>query len=115
LPNEPPARRVVAFIDAQNLFHAAKEAFGYSHPNFDAPKLAGRPCQERAWALAEVRLYTGVPAAADKAFLSEVADEIRLAAKEQDRWIKIASDDDARTPRTVGATSKAGGPPAGAA
>ena len=41
MPVEPPAKRAVAFIDAQNLFHAAKEAFGYRHPNFDALKLAG--------------------------------------------------------------------------
>ena len=33
-------RRAVAFIDGQNLFHAAKEAFGYRHPNFDPLKLA---------------------------------------------------------------------------
>ena len=65
MPVEPPVKRAVAFIDAQNLFHAAKEAFGYRHPNFDPLKLAGRVCEGHKWALAETRLYTGVPAAAD--------------------------------------------------
>jgi hypothetical protein len=32
---EPPVKRAFVFIDGQNLFHAAKEAFGYSYPNYD--------------------------------------------------------------------------------
>jgi len=168
MPVEPPGKRAVAFIDAQNLFHAAKDAFGYRHPNFDPLKLAGSVCESRQWELAETRLYTGVPAAADNPHwnhfwtaklaqmgregvvtysralryrnqtvrlpdgrehtilvgqekgvdirvaldvvrlahqrmydvalvfsqdqdLSEVADEIRIIAREQGRWIKIAS------------------------
>jgi uncharacterized LabA/DUF88 family protein len=168
VPSEPPSKRVVAFVDAQNLFHAAKEAFGYRYPNFDPLKLARGVCESRAWRLEETRLYTGVPAAADNPFwnhfwtaklaqmgregvvtyaralryrnqtvrlpdnreqtilvgqekgvdirlaldvvrlahrraydvalvfsqdqdLSEVADEIRVIAREQRRWIKIAS------------------------
>jgi uncharacterized LabA/DUF88 family protein len=168
MPNEPPVKRVVAFFDAQNLFHAAKEAFGYRHPNVDPLKLASKVCEARNWALAQTRFYTGVPAAADNPFwshfwtaklaqmgregvvtysralryrnqtvrlpdgrehtilvgqekgidirvaldvvrlahqraydvalvfsqdqdLSEVAEEIRVVAREQDRWIKIVS------------------------
>ncbi len=68
MPPEPPVKRATAFIDAQNLFHAAKEAFGYGHPNFDPLKLAQAVCQRHAWTLAETRLYTGVPAQADNAF-----------------------------------------------
>ena len=68
MPLEPPAKRTVAFIDAQNLFHAAKEAFGYSYPNFDPTKLAGKVCEARSWQLVETRLYTGVPAAGDNPF-----------------------------------------------
>jgi mRNA interferase HigB len=29
MPAEPPVKRVVAFVDGQNLFYAAKKAFGY--------------------------------------------------------------------------------------
>ena len=68
MPAEPPAKRAVAFIDAQNLFHAAKEAFGYRHPNFDPLKLARAISDQHAWALDETRLYTGVPAQADDPF-----------------------------------------------
>ena len=68
MPAEPPVKQAVAFIDAQNLFHSAKEAFGYRHPNFDARKLARTICEGHNWSLAEARLYTGVPAPADDGF-----------------------------------------------
>lgn len=31
---EPQVKRTIAFFDGQNLFHAAKEAFGYPYPNY---------------------------------------------------------------------------------
>ncbi len=63
---EPATKRVVAFVDGQNLFHSAKEAFGYSHPNFDIHKLVTEICgREQGWSLSQVRFYTGVPDAAD--------------------------------------------------
>ncbi len=164
---EPALKRAIAFVDGQNLFHAAKEAFGYTYPNYDAQRISEGVCQLQAWNLSQVRFYTGIPNPADdpfwshfwsaklaqmgrqgihvftrslryrnrtvrlpdgnthtfltgeekgidvrialdiislshqKAFdvalvfsqdqdLSEVAEEVRLIAKEQDRWIKIA-------------------------
>jgi uncharacterized LabA/DUF88 family protein len=65
MPAEPDAKRAVAFFDGQNLFHAAKEAFGYSFPNFDPLKLAEAVCAARGWGLARARFYTGVPSAQD--------------------------------------------------
>jgi hypothetical protein len=56
-----PAKKSILFIDGQNLFYAAKEAFGYTYPNYDPKKLAGRICQQEGWQLAEARFYTGVP------------------------------------------------------
>jgi uncharacterized LabA/DUF88 family protein len=165
---EPPVKRAVAFFDGQNLFYAAKEAFGFRHPNYDPLKLASEVCRRRGWNLAEARFYTGFPDRTDDAFwnhfwsaklaqmgregivtfsralryrnqtvrladgtehtflvgqekgvdvrlaldivrlahrrvydvavvfsqdqdLSEVADEVRVIAQEQDRWIKMAS------------------------
>lgn len=165
---EPAIKRAVVFIDGQNLFRSAKEAFGYTFPNFDPHALALSVSTAQGWALAETRFYTGVPDAADDAFwnhfwtaklaqmgrqgvrvysrplryrnktftlpdgtshtilvgeekgidvrvaidvislahrgaydvalifsqdqdLSEVADEIRTIAREQDRWMKVAS------------------------
>lgn len=35
MPVEPAVKRAAAFIDGQNLFCAAKEAFGYTFPNYD--------------------------------------------------------------------------------
>lgn len=57
---EPPVKRAVAFFDGQNLFHAAKEAFGYTYPNFDPRCLAEAICTTQGWALDQVRFYTGV-------------------------------------------------------
>jgi hypothetical protein len=37
---EPALKRTVAFFDGQNLFHAAKTAFGYVYPNYDPFLLA---------------------------------------------------------------------------
>jgi uncharacterized LabA/DUF88 family protein len=167
MPHEPSPKRVVVFVDGQNLFHAAREAFGYTYPNYDILALCRVISADHGWDLKQVRFYTGVPDAADNPFwnqfwvkklrtmswqgihvysrglryrnrrvrlpddseytflsgeekgidvrisldvvrmahrreydvalilsqdqdLSEVAEEIRVIAKEQDRWIKIA-------------------------
>ena len=165
---EPANKRVVAFVDGQNLFYSVKIAFGYTFPNYDIAALATALCKQQGWQLTETRFYTGIPDASDNLFwnhfwtaklaqmgrdkitvfsrplryrnqtvrlpngqthtflvgaekgvdvrlaidiirlahrnafdvaliisqdqdLSEVADEIRVIAKEQDRWIKTAS------------------------
>jgi len=67
MSSEPPVRRVVAFFDGQNLFHAAKRAFGYHYPNYDVAKLADRVAKDQGWSLTEVRFYTGVPDIEDNA------------------------------------------------
>ena len=168
MPPEPASKRTIVFIDGQNLFHSARESFGYAYPNYDVRALAEALCRARDWDLVEVRFYTGVPHAADDAYwntfwagklgvmgrqgvrvfsrslryrnkklklpdgtlhtfltgeekgidvrialdvirlahrksydvalllsqdqdLSEVAEEIRAIAREQERWVKIAS------------------------
>ncbi len=65
---EPTSKRTVAFIDGQNLFHAAKEAFGHIHPNYDVRALAHAVCRAKGWSFEQVRFYTGVPNVADNAF-----------------------------------------------
>ena len=37
---EPKVKRAIALFDGQNLFHAAKKAFGYLDPIYDPAKLA---------------------------------------------------------------------------
>jgi uncharacterized LabA/DUF88 family protein len=168
MPPEPAVKRAIAFIDGQNLFHAARESFGYPYPSYDVAALATAVCQAQGWALSQTRFYTGIPDPTDDPFwhgfwsaklavmgrqgvhlfarslryhnrvvnladetkhtflageekgidvrialdiirlahreefdvalifsqdqdLSEVADEIRAIAREQDRWIKVAS------------------------
>jgi uncharacterized LabA/DUF88 family protein len=56
----PAPKRAIAFFDGQNLYHAARHAFGCSYPNYD-PIAAAAVSKPQGWELAEVRLYTGVP------------------------------------------------------
>lgn len=68
MPAEPPTKRIIAFVDGQNLFHAAREAFGYSYPNYDPKALSLAVCSAQGWQLLQTRFYTGVPEATDNAF-----------------------------------------------
>jgi len=68
LPPEPSEKRAVVFVDGQNLFHSAKEAFGYTYPNYDIGRLAGEVCRAAGWQLTEIRFYTGVPDSQDDPF-----------------------------------------------
>jgi len=68
MPTEPSIKRTVAFVDGQNLFHAAREAFGYSYPNYDVRALSQKVCRLQEWKLMEARFYTGVPDQRDDPF-----------------------------------------------
>ena len=61
MPTEPESKRAVSFIDGQNLFRHAKDAFGHHHPNYDPARLAAAVCAANGWIDAGVRFYTGVP------------------------------------------------------
>ena len=60
-------KRVIAFVDGQNLFNAAKQAFGYDYPNYDSVRLAQLICEQRGqkrqehWTLVKLHFYTGMP------------------------------------------------------
>jgi uncharacterized LabA/DUF88 family protein len=62
MSSEPLVKRAVAFIDGQNLYHAARESFGYTYPNYDVAMIFSQDQD-----------------------LSEVAKEIRTISQEQDR------------------------------
>ena len=68
MPSEPPVKRVFAFFDGQNLFYAAKEAFGYPYPNYNVAALAKAICRQQGWQLEQSHFYTGIPDAADDSF-----------------------------------------------
>ena len=65
---EPSPKRAIVFFDGQNLYHAARKAFGYTFPNFDPVALATAISKAKGWELAEVRFYTGVPDREDDPF-----------------------------------------------
>lgn len=66
MPSGPPAiKRAVIFVDGQNLFYAAKKAFGYSYPNYDILALARWVCVAHGWQFQEARFYTGLPDSSD--------------------------------------------------
>jgi len=58
---DPALERAAVFVDGQNLFYAAKEAFGYHYPNYDIGKLASLVCSQQGWNLAFTSFYTGIP------------------------------------------------------
>lgn len=68
MPPEPARKRTIAFVDGQNLYYAAKEAFGYHYPNYDPGKLARKVCEQRGWDLVQTRFYTGIPDIRGNAF-----------------------------------------------
>lgn len=63
--HEPRIKRVAAFVDGQNLFHGAREAFGYRFPNYDPLALARAVCARRGWQLTTTHFFTGIPDAED--------------------------------------------------
>jgi len=65
---EPTTKRTVAFIDGQNLFYAAKEAFGYRYPNYEPVALVNQVCTAQAWQVTRVQFYTGIPDKMDNPF-----------------------------------------------
>jgi uncharacterized LabA/DUF88 family protein len=65
---EPATKRAVAFYDGQNLYHAAREAFGHGWPKYDPMKLAHAVCAQNGWSLRAVQFYTGRPSAIEEPF-----------------------------------------------
>lgn len=51
----------MVFFDGQNLFHCAREAFGYNYPNYCPLSLASRICKDCGWSVHGIRFYTGIP------------------------------------------------------
>ena len=52
--------RAIAFFDGQNLFAAARDAFGFTTPSYGVPRLAQAIALQRGWDLIETRFYTGM-------------------------------------------------------
>jgi uncharacterized LabA/DUF88 family protein len=58
---EPAIKRVVAFVDGQNLYRCAKDCFGYHYPNYDVMALSRTVCQQQYGCdPTATRFYTGV-------------------------------------------------------
>jgi len=70
MPTEPKVKRAITFIDGQNLFHVAREAFDYTYPNYDILCLSRTVCQAQGWNLAQACFYTGIPDFNDDYFWS---------------------------------------------
>ena len=68
MSSEPATKRTVAFIDGQNLFYSAKEAFGYTYPNYDPIALVNHLCVVKGWQVSQIRFYTGIPDKMDNPF-----------------------------------------------
>lgn len=71
MADEPTTKRTIAFVDGQNLFYAAKYAFGCGWPNYDVDKLARSLCAQQGWQCDDIRFYTGVPEPHDHNFWNQ--------------------------------------------
>ena len=67
MPAEPLIKRAVSFIDGQNLYHSARESFGYTYPNYDIIALSRAMQMETAHELDAL-----LPAILDRAFKGEL-------------------------------------------
>lgn len=65
---EPTVKRTITFVDGQALFHATREAFGYTYPNYDVKLLSEEICRIKGLELNEIYFYTGIPDIRDNAF-----------------------------------------------
>lgn len=71
----------MAFVDGQNLYQHAKDAFGHHHPNYDPAKLHAAVCAEHGWTPNLVRFYTGIPSAIETAMWAGYWSNCVLAMK----------------------------------
>ena len=74
-------------MDGQNLYHAAKESFGYSYPNYDVHALAREICRSQQLSLCQVRFYTGVPDRSDNPFWHGFWSSKLRAMRSQGVWV----------------------------
>jgi len=58
---EPTVKKTFVFVDGQNLYRAAKDAFGYHYPNYNIKLLSQHVCSSHGWDLRDIYFYTGVP------------------------------------------------------
>ncbi|WP_170263740.1 NYN domain-containing protein [Blastochloris sulfoviridis] len=79
--DEPTKLYAMAFIDGQNLFRHAKDAFGHHHPNYDPVKLHAAVCAANGWIPTLVCFYTGVPGAKESPMWSAYWSKRILALK----------------------------------
>ena len=89
MPQRPEKIRVHTFIDAQNLYVAAKESFRYQLPNFDPIKLsqlATEMLPNRQ--LEQVHIYTGVHTREENAFWHDFWRN-KLRAFEDNPQVKV--------------------------
>lgn len=56
----PSQARLITFFDGQNLFGAAKRAYGYARATYDPLLLSKHVAESLACQLKEVRFYTGI-------------------------------------------------------
>jgi len=68
MPLEPDEKRCIAFVDAQSLFHAARQAYGSFYPDYDPLALSQSICKAQGWELAQVRVYTSIPSVEDNEY-----------------------------------------------
>lgn len=86
MATEPASKRAITFIDGQNLYHGAREAFGVTHPNYDLMKLSHQVCNANGCHLSQARFYTGYPSRDDDVRWASFWQKKLLAISRQGVW-----------------------------
>jgi len=84
---EPAVKYAMAFVDGQNLYQHAKEAFGHTHPNYDLIKLHNAVCADRGWTPTLVRFYTGIPSPSESFMWNAYWSNRIIALKRAGVWV----------------------------
>ncbi|MFH2137268.1 MAG: NYN domain-containing protein [Candidatus Omnitrophota bacterium] len=67
-PAEPNEKNAIVFVDGQNLYRTAKDAFGYNYPNYNIKLLSEKICATHGWRVVGIYFYTGVPDIQDDSY-----------------------------------------------
>ena len=81
MPKEPELKYAISFVDGQNFYRHAKEAFGHHHPNYNPWKLHHWVSAQYGWRPTLVRFYTGIPSVSENPMWSGFWSNRFLAMK----------------------------------
>ena len=82
-PDGPPV--AIAFVDGQNLFHAARRVFGRQIPDYDVLAMSRRVCEMQGW----IEIVSAFPSDGDS---ESDGDAESIRGVNNTDWVRIDRD-----------------------